>query len=127
MISDPSALLRRLFDHAVAAADPMRSLAAQLPPKPAGRVVVVGAGKASARMAEAVEAAWGRCDGLVITRYGHAMAVPVPATGGNPSVRLAAAGRLSFAHSDWAGYSVFEEAFTLGHAAGLSSVNAASG
>ena len=62
-----------------------------------------------------------------ITRYGHAMAVPVPATGGNPSVRLAAAGRLSFAHSDWAGYSVFEEAFTLGHAAGLSSVNAASG
>jgi hydroxypyruvate reductase len=36
-----------------------------------GRVVVVGAGKASARMAEAVEAAWGPCEGLVITRYGH--------------------------------------------------------
>ena len=72
MISDPSALLCRLFDRAVAVADPMRSLAAHLPPKPAGRVVVVGAGKASARMAEAVEAAWGRCDGLVITRYGHA-------------------------------------------------------
>jgi hydroxypyruvate reductase len=35
-------------------------------------VVVVGAGKASARMAEAVEAAWGPCEGLVITRYGHA-------------------------------------------------------
>jgi hydroxypyruvate reductase len=35
-------------------------------------VIVVGAGKASARMAEAVEAAWGPCEGLVITRYGHA-------------------------------------------------------
>ena len=51
-----------------------------------------------------------------ITRYGHAMAVPVPGAGLNS--RLAAAGRLSFAHSDWAGYSVFEEAFTLGQAAG---------
>lgn len=54
MISDPSALLRRLFDRAVEVADPMRNLARHLPPKPAGRVVVVGAGKASARMAEAV-------------------------------------------------------------------------
>jgi predicted NAD/FAD-dependent oxidoreductase len=53
---------------------------------------------------------------LDITRYGHAMAVPVP--GGSLNSRLAAAGRLSFAHSDWAGYSVFEEAFTLGHSAG---------
>jgi hydroxypyruvate reductase len=66
-----AALLRALFDRAVAAADPMRSLAAHLPPRPPGRVVVVGAGKASARMAEAVEAAWGPCAGLVITRYGH--------------------------------------------------------
>jgi len=68
----PAAFLRRLFDRAVAVADPMQSLAGFLPPKPAGRVVVVGAGKASARMAEAVESVWGRCDGLVITRYGHA-------------------------------------------------------
>jgi len=68
----PSALLRALFDRAVAVADPMRGLAAHLPAKPPGRVVVVGAGKASARMAEAVEAAWGPCEGLVITRYGHA-------------------------------------------------------
>ena len=67
----PEDLLRRLFDKAVEVADPMRSLAAHLPPKPAGRVVVVGAGKASARMAEAVEAVWGPCDGLVITRYGY--------------------------------------------------------
>jgi glycerate 2-kinase len=50
----------------------MRSLAAHLPPRPTGRVIVVGAGKASARMAEAVEAAWGPCEGLVITRYGYA-------------------------------------------------------
>lgn len=64
-------LLRALFDKAVEVADPMQSLARHLPPKPAGRVVVVGAGKASARMAEAVEAAWGPCEGLVITRYGY--------------------------------------------------------
>lgn len=49
----------------------MRSLADHLPPRPPGRVLVVGAGKASARMAEAVEAVWGPCDGLVVTRYGH--------------------------------------------------------
>lgn len=70
--TDPAAFLRRLFDRAVEAADPMRSLAAHLPPRPDGRVLVIGAGKASARMAEAVEAAWGSCEGLVITRYGHA-------------------------------------------------------
>jgi glycerate 2-kinase len=69
---NPKALLRALFDRAVEVADPMRSLAAHLPPKPAGRVVVIGAGKASARMAEAVEAEWGPCEGLVITRYGYA-------------------------------------------------------
>lgn len=68
----PHDLLRAMFDRAVAVADPMQSLAAALPAKPAGRVVVIGAGKASARMAEAVEAAWGPCEGLVITRYGYA-------------------------------------------------------
>ncbi len=72
MITDPAAFLHSLFDRAVAVADPMRSLARFLPERPNGRVVVVGAGKASARMAEAVEAAWGPCDGLVITRYGYA-------------------------------------------------------
>lgn len=40
--------------------------------KPDGRVVILGAGKASARMAEAVEMAWGPCEGFVITRYGYA-------------------------------------------------------
>jgi hydroxypyruvate reductase len=68
----PPELLRALFDRAVEVADPMRTLGAALPPKPDGRVIVVGAGKASARMAEAVEAAWGPCEGLVITRYGYA-------------------------------------------------------
>ena len=50
-----------------------------------------------------------------ITRYGHGMAIPTPGLS-----RYMAAGheRLRFAHSDWAGYSVFEEAFTLGHDAG---------
>ncbi len=72
MTPSPEALLRQLFDTAVAAADPMRCIAPHLPPRPEGRVIVVGAGKASARMAEAVEAAWGPCEGLVITRDGHA-------------------------------------------------------
>ncbi|WP_416797511.1 glycerate kinase type-2 family protein [Ciceribacter azotifigens] len=72
MIDDPDRFLRQLFDRAVEVADPMRSLKAFLPPKPEGRVIVVGAGKASARMAEAVEAEWGPCEGLVITRYGYA-------------------------------------------------------
>jgi glycerate 2-kinase len=70
----PPGFLRALFDRAVEVADPMRSLALHLPHKPAGRVLVIGAGKASARMAEAVEAAWGPCEGLVITRYGYGRA-----------------------------------------------------
>jgi hydroxypyruvate reductase len=72
MIPEPATFLRQLFDRAVEVADPMRSLAGFLPEKPEGRVIVIGAGKASARMAEAVEAAWGPCQGLVITRYGYA-------------------------------------------------------
>lgn len=72
MIAEPRAFLRRLFDAAVAAADPMARVPGALPPRPAGRVLVVGAGKASARMAEAVESAWGPCEGLVVTRYGYA-------------------------------------------------------
>ena len=72
--SDPPALLRAMFDAAVAAADPLVQVPAFLPPRPPGRVVVVGAGKASARMAQAVEQAWDApVDGLVVTRYGHAV------------------------------------------------------
>lgn len=68
----PIRLLRQLFDEAVRVADPMAVIPQVLPPRPDGRVVVIGAGKASARMAEAVEHAWGPCEGLVITRYGYA-------------------------------------------------------
>lgn len=68
---DDTDFLRRLFDVAVETADPMRFIAPNLPPKPEGRLVFVGAGKASARMAEAVEAALGPCEGLIITRYGY--------------------------------------------------------
>lgn len=68
----PGAFLRSLFDRAVAVADPMRAIPGHLPIRPEGRVIVVGAGKASARMAEAVESVWGPCEGIVITRYGHA-------------------------------------------------------
>nr|WP_315464872.1 FAD-dependent oxidoreductase [uncultured Rhodoferax sp.] len=68
-----------------------------------------------------------------ITRYGHAMAIPVPQNDGQTGLLRTSGvrkklskteqlglqtGRLRFAHSDWAGYSVFEEAFTLGHYAG---------
>ncbi|MGM0740576.1 MAG: glycerate kinase type-2 family protein [Pseudomonadota bacterium] len=68
---DPIRFLRRLFDRAVAVADPMQGLHRALPERPGGRLLVVGAGKASARMAEAVEAVYGPCEGLVITRYGY--------------------------------------------------------
>ena len=76
-----------------------------------------------------------------VTRYGHAMSIPVPGVQtflsqiglqGTPGKRklllngerqralpTPATARLAFAHSDWSGYSVFEEAFTRGHAAGL--------
>jgi glycerate 2-kinase len=69
------ALLRASFDAAVAAADPLRIVGAHLPAAPKGRVVVVGAGKAAASMAVAVERAWPGVplDGLVITRYGHGL------------------------------------------------------
>jgi glycerate 2-kinase len=68
---EPEQLLRNLFAEAVDAADPVAAVAAALPSRPEGRVLVVGAGKASARMAEAVEAQWGACEGLIITRYGY--------------------------------------------------------
>jgi monoamine oxidase len=53
-----------------------------------------------------------------ITRYGHAMAVPVPRARTNALPPVPQHGRLLFAHGDWAGYSIFEEAFTRGHLAG---------
>lgn len=64
-------ILRRLFNKAVLVADPMHTMPRYLPQKPTGRVIVIGAGKASARMAESVEAHWGACEGIIITRYGY--------------------------------------------------------
>ncbi|WP_377299215.1 glycerate kinase [Rhizobium sp. SGZ-381] len=68
-------LLRRMFDAAVESAAPSTAVLRNLPPKPAGRCIVVGAGKASAAMAAALDAAWPDVDvsGIVVTRYGHAV------------------------------------------------------
>jgi hydroxypyruvate reductase len=70
-------ILRALFDAALNAALPEGKFNGRLPPKPQGRTIVLGAGKASARMAAAFEEAWtragGTCEGLVVTRYGHAV------------------------------------------------------
>jgi len=68
----PPALLRQLFDAAVAAAQPALCLPAHLPPPPKGRTIIIGAGKASAAMARALEDHWaGPLEGLVVTRYGY--------------------------------------------------------
>ncbi len=66
------ALLQDMFRAAVAAADPALCLAAHLPEKPKGRCVVVGAGKAAAAMAAALESAWPDVElsGTVVTTYG---------------------------------------------------------
>jgi hydroxypyruvate reductase len=99
-VDDPASTLRRLFDAAVAAADPALCVPAHLPKPPKGRTVVVGGGKASAAMARAVEDHWpGEVSGLVVTRYGCAVpcerieiveaAHPVPDANG-----LQAAGRI---------------------------------
>jgi glycerate 2-kinase len=74
-VGDPRAFLRSLFDAAVAAADPAHCLPPFLPPVPKGRTVVVGAGKAAAAMARAVERHWpGAIEGFVVTRYGYGLA-----------------------------------------------------
>lgn len=74
LAGEAEALLRAMFDAAVRAADPERVLSAFLPDPPAGRTVVVGAGKASAAMARALERHWpGPLEGVVVTRYGHAV------------------------------------------------------
>jgi hydroxypyruvate reductase len=97
---DRGVVLRQLFDAAIAAAQPARCVPTHLPPPPRGRLLVVGAGKASAAMARAVEDHWeGPLFGLVVTRYGYevdcarieivAAAHPVPDAAG-----FAAAGRM---------------------------------
>ena len=91
-------LLRRMFHAAVAAAQPSLCLPPHLPPRPRGRMVVIGAGKASAAMARAVEDnVDGPLEGLVVTRYGYAVrcerieiveaAHPVPDAAGMEAAR----------------------------------------
>ncbi len=98
MTSSPRALLTAMFEAAVAAADPMLCVPRHLPTDVKGRLIVVGAGKASARMAQAVEAHWtGPLEGVVVTRYGHAApcehiriieaAHPVPDAAGEAATR----------------------------------------
>lgn len=90
---NPKTILKSLFDAAISVADPALCVAPYLPPDDGGRLIVIGAGKASAAMAQAVEAHWsGPLDGLVVTRYGHGVpcqrieiveaAHPVPDTAG---------------------------------------------
>jgi len=89
------ALLDGSFAAALAAADPLRIVPRHLPVPPKGRTLVVGAGKAAAAMALAVEQQWPAAaplDGLVITRYQHGLLTnritvieaghPVPDTAG---------------------------------------------
>jgi glycerate 2-kinase len=71
---DHRKLLREMFDAATAAALPALCVPKHLPKPPNGRTVVVGAGKAAASMAAAVEAKWSDLiEGLVVTRYDHAV------------------------------------------------------
>lgn len=103
MTRPPQELLKLLFNAAVRAADPAACVPHHLPPPPPGRTLVVGAGKAAAAMARAVEDHWpGELSGLVVTRYGHGVpcnrievveaAHPVPDAAG----RDAAARMLAF-------------------------------
>jgi len=70
----PRELLRSMFDAAIASAQPALCVPPELPDPPRGRLIVVGAGKASAAMARAVEDNWsGPLSGLVVTRYGYAV------------------------------------------------------
>src|SRR5262245_3747518 len=67
--------LRAIFNAAVARSAPEAAIRRHLPEKPKGRCIVVGAGKASAAMAAALDAAWPdvALSGIVVTRYGHAV------------------------------------------------------
>ncbi|MDE1149857.1 MAG: glycerate kinase [Azospirillaceae bacterium] len=101
IVSDEKArsALRQVFDAAVASAAPGPAVLRHLPARPKGRCVVVGAGKASAAMAAALDAAWPNVplSGLVVTRYGHAVpagrieiveaAHPVPDANGELAAR----------------------------------------
>jgi len=105
MTQTPTALLRAMFENAVAAAAAGAAVPAHLPKPPKGRTIVVGAGKAAAAMAASVEAHWrGPLEGLVVVPYGHSAptskievieaAHPVPdAAGAQAAQRVLAAVR----------------------------------
>lgn len=97
-IEQPNAFLDGLLAAALAAADPAKTLPGCLPPPPRGRTIVVGAGKAAAKMARAAEDHWpAALSGLVVTRYGYAVpckrievveaAHPVPDAAGQEAAR----------------------------------------
>ncbi len=107
-VSDPRAFLRSLLDAAISAAAPEKIVPPHLPEPARGRTIVVGAGKAAAAMARAVEDHWpGPLSGLVITRHGYGVACrriavveashPVPDAAGTDAARriLDAVGGLS--------------------------------
>jgi len=97
---DPGQLLRQAFASAIEAAQPGRCVPPALPERPAGRTVVIGAGKAAAAMARAVESHWdGELTGTVVTAPDHAVPCerievlesshPIPAEAGlRASLRL---------------------------------------
>jgi len=107
---EPKQLLIQSFQAAVAAADPLKVLPGHLPAPPSGKTLVIGAGKAAASMALAVERHWpagAALEGLVITRYGHGLPTrrikvieaghPVPDESGESAAReiLQRVGRLA--------------------------------
>ncbi len=75
MITDPVIFLNDLFKAGLEAADPLKVVPPHLPPLPKGRIIVIGAGKASAAMAKAVEESWpdAEIEGLVVTQHRYAV------------------------------------------------------
>jgi hydroxypyruvate reductase len=97
-IADPRQFLLDMLEAAIASAQPALCVPHHLPPRPKGRTIVVGAGKASAAMARAVEDAWdGPSEGLVVTQHGYRVACdrieiveashPVPDAAGETAAR----------------------------------------
>ena len=110
---NPRDLLLGSFHAAVAAADPLQIVPAHLPPPPVGRTLVIGAGKAAAAMALAVEQHWpadAPLAGTVITRYGHGLPTqriavveaghPVPDAAGESAARGIFTAVKSLTHDD---------------------------
>jgi len=115
MPTSPRESLRRIFDAAVAAAHPQACLPPYLPPAPpAGRIIVLAAGKAAASMSEVALAHYrdqgvdeARITGLAVARHGY---------GGNAGpIRIVEAGHPV---PDEAGIAATREALALARSAG---------